>query len=58
MKDTTLTTYIALRNLELALASNAALKELSSVAGNALDFTQEVSKAIDAYELAYPELKG
>lgn len=61
MKDTTYTTYttyIALRKLELALASGAALKELAVIAGDALGFTLKVSQAIDAYEEAYPELKG
>lgn len=50
--------YLRLRQLELALARPGALENLRDVNGDALGFTTRVSKAIDNYELAYPELKG
>jgi len=49
--------YICLRKLEIALARPGALENLRDVNGDALGFTIRVSKAIDSYEIAYPELK-
>ena len=49
--------YLRLRQLELALARPGALENLRDVNGDALGFTMRVSKTIDNYEIAYPELK-
>lgn len=49
--------YLCLRKLELALARPGALENLRDVNGDALGFTIRISKAIDNYELAYPNLK-
>lgn len=49
--------YLCLRKLELALARPGALENLRDVNGDALGFTMRVSKAIDNYEIAYPDLK-
>lgn len=55
--DPGLDVYICLRKLELALARPGALENLRDVAGDALGFTTRVSRAIDCYEEAFPNLK-
>lgn len=50
MNDNRTSLYLALRQLEQELARPGSLEILRDTAGNALSFTMEISRIVDAFE--------